>query len=71
MKTATSSPFWDCADGRIPFVGALSILLDGSHAPRAVVETTRIEIMPFGSVNQDFAGACGEGDRTFEWWLRR
>jgi hypothetical protein len=26
-KTLTSSPFWDYPDGKIPFVGALSVLL--------------------------------------------
>jgi uncharacterized protein YhfF len=30
-KTLTSSPFWDYPDGKIPFVGALSVLLDGSQ----------------------------------------
>jgi uncharacterized protein YhfF len=67
-KTATSSPFWVYPDGRIPFVGALSILLDGQGRARAIVETQRVEIMPFGSVNEDFARAYGEGDRTLEWW---
>src|SRR5690349_21589368 len=46
-KTLTSSPFWDYPDGRIPFVGALAVLLDGSRQPRGIVETTQIEIMPF------------------------
>jgi uncharacterized protein YhfF len=67
-KTATSSPFWDYPDGRIPFVGALSVLLDGAGTPRGIVETTRIEIMPFGSVDAAFARAYGEGERTLEWW---
>ena len=67
-KTTTSSPFWDYPDGKIPFVGALSILLDGQGQARAIVETERVEIMPFGSVDEAFARAYGEGDRTLEWW---
>ena len=67
-KTTTSSPFWDYPDGKIPFVGALSILLDGQGRARAVVETECVEIVRFGSVNEDFARAYGEGDRTLEWW---
>jgi uncharacterized protein YhfF len=47
-KTLTSSPFWDYPDGKIPFVGALGVLLDGSRRPRGIVETTRVEIMPLG-----------------------
>lgn len=34
MKTLTSSAFWDYPDGKIPFVGALSVLLDGARRPR-------------------------------------
>ncbi|MEJ0069309.1 MAG: ASCH domain-containing protein [Pseudomonadota bacterium] len=70
VKTLTSSPFWDYPDGRIPFVGALSVLLDGARTPRGIVETTRVEIMPFGAVTEDLADAYGEGDRTADWWRR-
>ena len=69
-KTATSSPFWDYPDGRIPFVGALSVLLDGSRIPRGIVETTRVDIIRFGSVDARLAHAYGEGPRTLEWWAR-
>ena len=67
-KTATSSAFWDYPDGRIPFVGALSVLLDGRKCARAIVQTARVEIMSFGAVDEQFAWAYGEGDRTLAWW---
>jgi uncharacterized protein YhfF len=38
------------------------------RAARAIVETERAEMMPFGSVDDDFARAYGEGDRTLAWW---
>jgi uncharacterized protein YhfF len=69
-KTLTSSPFWDYPDRRIPLVGALGVLLDGSQRPRGIVETTRVEIMPFGSITEEMALAYGEGERTVGWWLR-
>ena len=69
-KTLTSSPFWDYPDGRIPFVGALGVLLDGSRRPRGIVETTRVAIMPFGAITEEMARAYGEGERTVEWWRR-
>jgi uncharacterized protein YhfF len=69
-KTLTSSPFWDYPDGRIPFVGALAVLLDGSRQPRGIVETTRVEIMPFRAITEEMACAYGEGARTVEWWRR-
>jgi uncharacterized protein YhfF len=67
-KTATSSAFWDYPDGRIPFLGALSVLLDGQKHARAIVETTRVEITPFGLIEDGFAFAYGEGNRTLSWW---
>jgi uncharacterized protein YhfF len=69
-KTLTSSPFWDYPDGRIPFVGALAVLLDGTREPRGIVETTRIEIMPFRAITEEMARAYCEGERTVEWWRR-
>lgn len=69
-KTLTSSPFWDYPDGVLPFVGALSVLLDGAGRPRGIVETTRVEVMPFGAVTEDMARAYGEGERTVGWWRR-
>ena len=68
IKTTTSSAFWEYPDGHIPFVGALSVLLDGQGRARAIIVTEWVEIMPFGSVDEDFARAYGEGERTLAWW---
>jgi uncharacterized protein YhfF len=70
VKTLTSSPFWDYPDGKIPFVGALSVLLDGARRPCGIVETTRVEIMPFQAITESMAQAYGEGERTADWWRR-
>ena len=69
-KTLTSSPFWDYPDGKISFVGSLGVLVDGAKRPRGIVETTRVEIMPFGAITDEMARAYGEGERTVEWWRR-
>jgi uncharacterized protein YhfF len=68
IKTTTSSGFWDWPDGRIPFVGALCVLLDGQRRMRAIIETERVEIISFGSVDENLARSYGEGDRTLNWW---
>jgi uncharacterized protein YhfF len=68
VKTLTSSPFWDYPDGKIPFVGALSVLLDGARKARAIVETTSVEIMPFRAIDENRAQDYGEGERTADWW---
>lgn len=69
-KTLTSSPFWMWPDGKIPFVGALSALLDGARRPGGIVETTRVEVMAFDAVTSEMAFAYGEGEQTVEWWRR-
>lgn len=69
-KTATSSPFWDCPDGRLPFVGALSVLLDGRRRPVGIVETIGVESVRFRDVTEPMAHAYGEGERTLAWWRR-
>jgi uncharacterized protein YhfF len=69
-KTATSSPLWDYADGRIPFAGALSVLLDGQDQPVGIVETVGVERVRFRDVTEEMALAYGEGERTLQWWRR-
>lgn len=69
-KTATSSPLWDYPDGRIPFVGALSVLLDGRQRAVAVVETVGVRMVRFRDVTAEMARAYGEGERTIDWWQR-
>ena len=70
VKTGTASSLRDYeADGDpLPEVGELSIILDGSGAPRAVLETTEVTTVPFDQVTAEHAHAEGEGDRTLAAW---
>lgn len=70
VKTATSALPSEFADGRPPFPGALSVVLDGADRPCGVVETVRAELRPFGSADEAFAAEYGEGDRTLAWFRR-
>lgn len=69
-KTGTASSVWDyeASGDPLPQEGEYSVILDGSGAPRAVIETTAISILPFDEVDADHAHAEGEGDRTLEYW---
>ncbi|MFI9489923.1 ASCH domain-containing protein [Promicromonospora sp. NPDC052451] len=69
-KTATSSALWDYEDegAPLPLAGELSILLDGEGHPRALIRTTRVETTTFEQVDEEFAAAEGEDDRTLESW---
>lgn len=70
IKVGTASSVWDYEEtgDPLPTVGELSIILDGTGAPRAVIETTAIDIVPFDEVDETHAFAEGEGDRTLAHW---
>ncbi|MFW2512503.1 ASCH domain-containing protein [Demequina sp. SO4-13] len=69
-KTGTASSLWDYEPSGepLPQEGELSIILDGAGIPRALIETTKIRIVPFDQVDADHARAEGEGDRTLAYW---
>lgn len=71
-KTGTASSLWDYeTDGDpIPVAGELSILLDGSGEPRAVIETVDVRVVAFDEVGEAHAFAEGEDDRTLASWRR-
>jgi uncharacterized protein YhfF len=69
-KTATAGALWDYEnDGdELPEVGSLSIILDGRGHPRALIEVTAIEVVPFDEVDEEHARLEGEGDLSLEFW---
>ncbi|GGB74105.1 hypothetical protein N798_05670 [Knoellia flava TL1] len=69
-KTATASALWDYeADNEpVPEKGALSIVLDGSGRPRALLETTDVDLVPFDEVTEEHARLEGEGDLSLAHW---
>lgn len=69
-KRATAGSVWSCALGgkRPPRPGDLSIVTDGSGAPRCVIETESVEVVPFNEVGADFAATEGEGDGSLAYW---
>lgn len=52
----------------MPDAGDLSIMVDGRGLPRAVLETTRVRIVPFSEVDAEHARAEGERDRSLAAW---
>lgn len=69
-KTGTASALWDIeADHEsVAEEGELSIIFDGRGRPRALIETTAIDIVPFSEVTAEHAHSEGEGDRTLAAW---
>ncbi|MFL6003553.1 MAG: ASCH domain-containing protein [Nocardioides sp.] len=69
-KTATASALWDYEgeSEALPEAGNLSILLDGSGRPRALINTTDVAVVPFDEVDEEHARLEGEGDRSLDHW---
>jgi uncharacterized protein YhfF len=70
VKTATCSAVWTYEEEQkpIPQVGEVSIVIDGSGNPVAVIETSEIFLAPFNEVTESFAWEEGEGDRSLADW---
>lgn len=69
-KRATASCLWTCEHegGPLPKVGDLSVILDWKGEAQCVIRTTRIDLVPFAEVTEEFAWTEGEGDRSLDHW---
>lgn len=52
----------------MPKVGDLSVVLDGRGDSICVIRTVKVEVRPFGEVDEAFAWVEGEGDRGLAYW---
>jgi len=71
-KTATGGLAWSNeVDGKpAPRPGDLWIVLAGPDEPACIIETTRVRVIPYDEVPEEYAWAGGEGDRTLATWRR-
>ena len=69
-KTATCEPLRTFEQGEeaMPEVGRRDCVLDGAGRRRAIIETLKIEILPFEAVPLEYATNAGEGWSTVEEW---
>jgi uncharacterized protein YhfF len=65
VKRATC---WAAREGQQTRIGKRWVMLDGAGRPRAIIETTELEMRRFDEVDQAFAFDEGEGDRTLAYW---
>ena len=70
VKTGTASSMWDyeTSGDTVPEEGELSVILDGTERPRAVIRTTELVVVPFDRVTAEHARSEGEGDRSLSHW---
>ena len=71
-KTATCSSLWEYeATGEpLPQPGYRFIVLNGQEIPLCIIETTEVAIRSFRDVDDSFAFAEGENDRTLASWRK-
>ena len=70
VKTATASAYdkYVHYEEELPKVGDLDMVLDGQGQAIAVIETTKVTVLPFREVSADHAYKEGEGDRSLAYW---
>jgi uncharacterized protein YhfF len=64
-KTATC---WPTSEGEKTRIGKKMVMLDGSGASAAVLETVELIQQRFDQVDSAFAFDEGEGDRSLDYW---
>ena len=52
------------------YPGDYMVVLNTTLTPLCVVRCTRLEIVPFNQVTEEFAVSEGEGDLSYEYWAR-
>ena len=69
-KRATAGLLWDAEldSNMMPVLGGHSLVTGHDGTPLLVIQTTRIDIRPYGEVDADFAAAEGEGDGSLAFW---
>lgn len=71
-KRATAALVWahESEGKRVPARGDLSIVTDFAGNAVCIIETMRVDIVPFSGVGAEFAATEGEGDGSLQYWRR-
>jgi uncharacterized protein YhfF len=69
-KRATAGLLWayEAEGSPLPRAGNLTVVTLFSGEPVCVIETLRVEVVPFCEVDADFAATEGEGDGSLAFW---
>lgn len=72
VKQATASLVWsfENSGGSPPQPGALSVVTCWDGKPACIIETLKVEVVPFEQVGAEFAASEGEGDGSLAYWRR-
>lgn len=72
IKQATSPSVWwfEKNNESLPKVGDLAIVTDWEGIPKAIVKTTRVEVVKFKDISPEYARIEGEGDGSLAYWKK-
>ena len=72
QKRAGAALLWayEVESKQLPKPGDLSIVTNFAGDPLCVIETQRVDIVPFNEVSEEFAATEGEGDGSLAYWRR-
>ncbi len=72
IKCATSTSVWWFNKNQEPFpkVGDLAIVTNWNRQPKAIIRTTKVEIVKFKDITAEYAYIEGEGDKSLEYWKK-
>jgi uncharacterized protein YhfF len=70
IKTATGTLVWSLeADGKpLPRAGDYWVVTNGGDDPACIIRTLDAQVIPFNEVEERYARAGGEGDRSLQSW---
>ncbi len=70
VKRGTASSLWtyEVTGDSVPVVGERSVILDWSGNAKCIIQTTHIDLVPYGEVTEAFAAIEGEGDKSLAYW---
>ncbi len=72
VKRATASLhiLYEYEKEDLPQIGNHSIITDWDGIARCIIKTSKIDIVPFNDVSEEFASIEGEGDKSLEYWRK-
>ena len=72
IKQATVPSLWSFKinNEKLPRQGDLNIITDWNKIPKAIILTTKIELIKFSEITAKFAQREGEGDKSLAYWKK-
>jgi uncharacterized protein YhfF len=69
-KRATAGLVWsfEKASKPLPKAGDFSVVTNWARMPQCVIETERVDVIPYEEVSEEFAATEGEGDGSLRFW---